>query len=153
MRAGELCVRNVATATANESVVDAARRMAELHVGDLIVVDEPTQGLPTPIGIVTDRDLVVRVLTRTDRVPAVTKLADVMQREVITASEDDDVEAVVVKMRDHAIRRIPIVDRRGGLQGMLSVDDVLGWMRDQIQAATKLLERQGEGPLLHVPVR
>jgi len=148
MRAGELCVRDVATATAGESVVDAARRMAELHVGDLIVVDEPTRGLPHPIGIVTDRDLVVRVLARPERSPATTKIAEVMRRDIVLATEDDDVETVVAKMRAHTIRRIPIIDRSGGLQGVLSIDDVLGWMREQLQSATTLLERQGQGPNL-----
>jgi CBS domain-containing protein len=153
MRAGELCIRNVATATANESAVDAARRMAELRVGDLIVVEPRPHALPTPIGIITDRDLVVRVLARTDRAPATTSIGEVMRSGLVTATEDDDVEEIVSRMRDHAIRRIPIVDDRGGLQGILSLDDVLGWMRDQIQAATRLLERQGEGPLLHATLR
>jgi len=146
MRAGELCVRDVVTATAGENVVEAARRMAELHVGDLIVVDEPARGLPHPIGIVTDRDLVVRVLAHPERVPAKTKIAEVMRRDIVIATEDDDVESVVAKMRQHTIRRIPIVDTTGGLQGVLSVDDVLGWMREQLQSATTLLERQGVGP-------
>jgi CBS domain-containing protein len=150
MRAGELCVRDVVTARAEESVVDAARRMASLHVGDLIVVEARPQGQPRPIGIVTDRDLVVHVLARPERTPATTKISDVMQCELVTATEDDDVEAIVERMRTHAIRRIPVVDHFGGLQGVLSIDDVLGWMRDQIQTATKLLERQGQGPRLHV---
>lgn len=148
MRAGELCVRNVVTADKGESVIDAARRMTEFDVGDLIVVAEQAHGLPRPVGIVTDRDLVVQVLARPERVPATTKIADVMRREIVVAAEDDDVEAVVAKMREHAIRRLPIVDRQGGLQGVISVDDVLGWMRDQLQAATKLMERQGRGPQL-----
>jgi CBS domain-containing protein len=148
MRAGELCVRDVVTATAKESVVEAARRMAELHVGDLIVVDQPTRGLPHPIGIVTDRDLVVRVLARPERVPASTTVAEVMRRDIVIALEDDDIESVVAKMRAHTIRRIPIVDSTGGLQGVLSLDDLLGWMREQLQSATALLERQGLGPHL-----
>jgi CBS domain-containing protein len=149
-------MRNVATATANESVVDAARRMAELRVGDLIVIEQQEQppcDLPRPIGIITDRDLVVRVLTRTDRTPATTTIAEVMRYELVTATEDEDVERIVSLMRDHAVRRIPIIDRRGGLLGILSLDNVLGWMREQIEAATELLERHGEGPLLHMQLR
>ena len=146
MRAGELCVRDVVTADENESVVEAAQRMAQLAVGDLIVVKDRPHGQPHPIGIVTDRDLVVRVLACPGVVPAMTKLSDVMQRELVTATEDDDVEAIVDKMHAHAIRRVPIVDRLGGLQGVISFDDVIGWMRDQMQTAVKLLERQGQGP-------
>lgn len=147
MRAGELCVRNVATAGEDELVIDAARRMAELRVGDLIVVAERPHELPRPIGIVTDRDLVVQLIARSDRAPAETKIGDVMRRELVVAAEDDEVEAVVRKMRAHAIRRIPIVDPRGGLQGVLSLDDVLGWMADQLASITTLLDRQSRGPL------
>ncbi len=147
MRAGELCVRDVVTVGPEETVVVAAKRMADMHVGDLIVVDSRAHGLPPPIGIVTDRDLVIQVLAR-ELVPATTRIAEVMRRELIVASEDEDIETVGNKMREHAIRRIPIVDRRGGLQGVLSVDDVIGWLRDQIQSATRLLERQGNGPQL-----
>ena len=152
MRAGELCVRDVVTAFADESVIDVARRMAEFGVGDVVVVIAQRPSLPRPIGIVTDRDLVVHVLARTDRRPAEVKVADVMRRELVVAREDDDIESVVAKMRAQAIRRIPIVDERGGLQGMLSLDDVLGWMRDQIEATTKTVERQGHGPLQRHPV-
>jgi len=151
MRAGELCVRNVITAWENESVVDAARRMAMFHVRDLNVVEERPRGMPKPIGIITDRDLVVRVLARPGRPLETTTIADVMRRALVTACEDDEIDSVVAKMRDHAIRRIPIVDRCGGLQGLLSIDDVLGWMRDQMHDAARLLQRQCDGPLLHIP--
>ncbi|HEX3763226.1 MAG TPA: CBS domain-containing protein [Kofleriaceae bacterium] len=153
MKAGELCVRSVVTATADESVVDVARRMAELRVGDLIVVERRPTDRPRPIGIVTDHDLVVRVLTRADRAPATTTVAEVMQTELVTATEDEDVERIVSRMRDHAIRRIPIVDHCGRLQGMLSLDDVLGWMREQIEAVSKLIERHGTGPWPSSPRR
>lgn len=152
MKVGELCVRDVVTATCDETVIAVARRMAEHHVGDVIVVVEQARGLPKPIGILTDRDLVVHVLA-CERDPNTTKVAEVMRRELVIGLEDDDVERVIAKMREHTIRRIPIVDGHGGLQGVLSIDDVLGWMRDQIQAATKLVERQGRGPQIHVPLR
>lgn len=146
MRAGELCIRVVATATADENVVAAAQRMQELRVGDLIVVHDGADRLPHPIGIVTDRDLVVRVLAEPTRVPMETKIGDVMRKDLVTAYDHEDVERVIEKMRRHGIRRIPIIDSRGGLQGVLALDDVIGWMRDQIQAATKVLERQAGGP-------
>lgn len=146
MKAGELCVRDVVTATADEPVTDVARRMAEYDVGDVIVVVEQPFALPQPVGIVTDRDLVVQVLAHPDRVPAEVTLGDLDHRELVVAHEDDEVEAVIAKLRQHTIRRIPIVDAQGGLQGVLSIDDVLGWMRDQLQAATRTLERQAGGP-------
>jgi CBS domain-containing protein len=149
MKAGELCVRNVATATGNESVVAAARRMVECGAEELIVIDERA-GLRRPIGIVADHDLVVRVLTRGDCTPAALPIGEVMRRDLVTAVEDDDVCRVVARMRDHAMRRIPIVDHRGGLRGILAIDDVLGWMREQIEAARQLLEHAGNRVPAHV---
>lgn len=147
MRAGELCIRDVVTAHEDESALDAARRMAQLDVGDLIVVRQRSRGQPQPIGIVTDRDLVVRVMAR-ELSPATTKVGDIMRRDLVTVSEDDDIESVAAKMRTHTIRRLPVIDHLGHLQGVLSVDDVIGWMRDQLQTTSKLLEAQGGGPRL-----
>jgi len=142
MRAGELCIRTVVTAFPDESVVDAARRMADYQVGDLIVVDALGDGGAHPIGIVTDRDLVVRVLTRTDCVPSQTKITEVMRKEVVTASEDDDVEHVLASLRRHNVRRMPVVDQRGVLQGIITIDDIVGWMAEQLERTVGLLERQ-----------
>jgi CBS domain-containing protein len=146
MRAGELCIRDVVTATEDESITAAAQRMAEYRVGDLIVIRQHVETLAQPIGIVTDRDLVVEVLASPERNPMTTTIADVMRHELVIASEDDDIEHVVAKMRAHSIRRVAIVDREGGLQGILSLDDVLGWMRDQLDATTNVVEHQGAGP-------
>ena len=147
MRVGELCVRDVVTARSDETVVEIARRMASLDVGDVIVVEQRAGKLPRPLGIVTDRDLVVHVLARPERVAWATRLADIMRRDLVTAGEDDDVQIVVEKMREHVIRRIPVVDRDGGLQGVVSIDDVVGLLRDEIATAAKVLESQGHGPL------
>lgn len=120
--------------------------MAELRVGDLIVVTNGYDGPPRPIGIITDRDLVVQVLARPERNAATTTIGQVMRGGLVTALEEDDVERVVGRMREHGIRRIPIVDSAGGLQGVLALDDVVGWMRDQLDAASDVLERQDGGP-------
>lgn len=153
MKAGELCIRNVATATAGDTVVEAARRMAEFRTSDLIIVEDRPCDRPRPIGVVTDRDLVVRVLACPERSPATTTVGEVMRSSLVTACEDEEIERIVAAMRDRAIRRIPIVDRRGGLRGVLSLDDVLRWMREQLEAATRLLEVHGEAPRLDTPVR
>jgi CBS domain-containing protein len=140
MRAGELCIREVFTAQRDESVAAVARRMSDLNVGDLIVVDD--QETSRPIGIITDRDLVVHVLARSDRIPIHVKVGDVMSPELVTAREDDDIETVVARLRMHAIRRIPVVDREGRLQGIVSLDDLLDWIGEQVAAMSRLVRRQ-----------
>lgn len=144
MNAGELCIREVVTATSGESVLDAARRMAEHDVGTLVVV-ERRDGAVRPIGIVTDRDLVTRALTRTDLRSDELTLQQVMRTDVITAQEDDHVDDVLAKLRQYAIRRIPIVNDRGELQGILALDDLQAWLGTQMNDATELVERQGRG--------
>lgn len=146
MQAGELCIRVVATAEPDEFVADAARRMAELGVGDVIVVENGHNGLPRPVGILTDRDLVVDVLANPERSADTTKVGDIMHCDLVTATEDDDIERVVDMMRIHKVRRIPVIDDQGGLQGILALDDVIAWMRDQLQATTRVLEHQAGGP-------
>jgi CBS domain-containing protein len=139
MKAGELCTREVITATPDESVVEAARRMTRYDVGALIVVDD-SDGVARPIGIVTDRDLVTRALVRGEPVASV--VADVMDADVVTASVDDDVDAVLSRLRRRAVRRVPIVDRRGGLQGILTLDDIVGWISEELRDAAALIDRQ-----------
>lgn len=140
MRAGELCIREVFTAQRDESVGAVARRMSDLNVGDLIVVDD--QETSRPIGIITDRDLVVHVLARSDRIPTQVTVGDVMSPELVTAREDDDIETVVARLRMHAIRRIPVVDGEGRLQGIVSLDDLLDWIGEQVAAMSRLVRRQ-----------
>ena len=135
-------MRTVVTAGPDETAMDIARRMADLDVGDVIVVDERPGELPRPIGIVTDRDLVVRALSRSDRLSAATRVRDLMQHGLVSAREDDDVQSVLAKMRAHAIRRVPIVDDKGGLQGVISVDDILGSLRDDLTTAVDVIERR-----------
>lgn len=144
MNAGELCIRRVVTADADESVVDAAKRMRDEHVGDLVVVEQ-IGGKVHPIGLVTDRDLVTRSLA--EGAPGLAlSVGDVMIGAPVTATEDDHVETVLAKLERHGIRRIPIVDRAGALQGILTFDDVVSWIGEQIERATAIVEHQGALP-------
>ncbi len=146
MRAGELCIRQVVTAQREESVVAAAQRMAEHGVGDLIVVDDEREQPGRPVGILTDRDLVLYVLTSATRVPSGVTVGQVMTRELATADEQDDIETVLTTMKAHGIRRMPVIDAGGRLQGILSLDDVVDWLAEQLATATRLIERQRSRP-------
>lgn len=145
MTAGELCIRRVVTADPEESVVDAAQRMRDEQVGDLVVV-EKIGGSAHPIGILTDRDLVTRALAIGAPGLAL-QVSDVMVGNPITATEEDHVETVLAKLERHAIRRIPIVDGTGALQGILTLDDVVAWIGEQIERASAIVEHQAEPAL------
>jgi CBS domain-containing protein len=138
MKAGELCTRRTVTADPEESVIEAARRMTRENVGDLVVVED-IGGKMHPIGIVTDRDLVTGALVLAERALTL-QVRDVIQRELVTACEDDPVEAVLAKLKRHQLRRMPIVDQQGVLQGVLTLDDIVEWIREQIDDASAVLQ-------------
>jgi CBS domain-containing protein len=114
--------------------------MREFHVGDLVVV-EPADGGARPVGIVTDRDLVVEVLAQDVPVDEIT-IDDVMSTNVATAREDDDVLDTLSRMRELGVRRMPVVDARGMLAGIITVDDLLQLVADSINSVVGLVVRE-----------
>jgi CBS domain-containing protein len=141
MRTGELCVREVVTATRDELVRDIAARMTELHVGSVVVVDYEDEA-PRPIGIVTDRDLVRTLsLEELGHTRALT-VGDVMSRDLLTAIESEDVLTALARMRARGVRRLPIVDERGALVGMLAFDDIVEWLTEELTGLTRLVGRE-----------
>ena len=125
-----ICNHNVATAAANDGIVDAAARMREEHVGNLIVVERRGSSV-VPIGILTDRDIVVGVVAK--RVsPDTLTVGDAMTRELLTVREDDGVEFALREMRGRGVRRAPVVGERGELVGIVSLDDVIQHLATQL---------------------
>jgi CBS domain-containing protein len=123
MRVGEIC-RRAAVAISNEvDIVDAAKLMREKHVGFLVVVKHADK-LRRPIGVLTDRDIVLQVTAR-DINPRAVTVEDVMTRQPLTASEGDDLGEVLQAMRLAGIRRVPVVDARGSLLGVVAIDDAV----------------------------
>jgi len=138
--AGEYCNRDVAIIGKTDSVIMAARLMREHHVGDVLVVDSHN-GEPVPVGILTDRDIVIGILAEEVDI-GVAIMADVMSCKLITAQESDDLMATIKRMRVNGIRRLPIVNQRGGLVGVLSVDDILDIIAEQLMDIDRLITRE-----------
>jgi CBS domain-containing protein len=140
MRIGEICTREVVFCEPDASVAEVARLMRNHHVGDLIVAEKGRVGLE-PVGLVTDRDLVVKVLA--EGVAAETlKAADLMTRRVVTALEATDVHEAIERMRNEGVRRLPVVDASGALVGVLSVDDVSELLAEELTALARIPLRQ-----------
>jgi CBS domain-containing protein len=131
----------VAVAHRDEPVVAAARRMRDLHVGDLVVVDESAGG-GIPIGIVTDRDLVVKILADGGERAARASVADAMSTDLVTARCDDSVEDALVQMTASGVRRLPLVDDSGRLAGVLAFDDVVALLSEELVDLARLIARQ-----------
>lgn len=137
MNAGMLCTRKVDVATMDESVHAVAARMDQRNVGTIVVTD----GDRHPIGIVTDRDLTVRVLAHA-RDPVLTRIGDVMTANPRSVATNASLEASLSLMQSGPFRRLIVVDREGSLVGILSLDDVLAVMARELDGVRKLLRRE-----------
>ena len=137
MSVGRICTRVVATADAAEPVQAAADRMNARNVGTLIVLNPERQ----PLGIVTDRDLAVRVVAR-GKDPFTTTVGDAMTLFPRTVREDTSIENAIAMMRVGPFRRVPVVDREGKLVGLLSIDDVLELLAEEFRDIGKLLKAE-----------
>ena len=144
MAVGEICNRDVVIAEKSLSVVAAAQLMRTHHVGDLVVVEEKN-GRKHPAGIVTDRDIVVEVVAAGVN-PESLKVGDIMGPEVATVRESEGLFEALRYMRDKGVRRMPVVDREGGLVGILTLDDLLSLLAEEMTELAKLVshERQRE---------
>jgi CBS domain-containing protein len=144
MAVGEICNRDVVIAEKTLSVVAAAQLMRTHHVGDLVVVEEK-DGRKHPVGIVTDRDIVVEVVAAGVN-PDALKVGDIMGPGVATVRESEGLFEALRYMRDKGVRRMPVVDRDGGLAGILTMDDLLELLAEEMTELAKLVshERQRE---------
>lgn len=118
MKVHQVMSRDVETVRPNQSVKDIARRMDRQGIGYFPVCDKG--GL---VGIITDRDITCRLVADAQD-PASTKVRDIMSKGVAYCFDDDDLSAAVQLMEQNRIRRIPVLDRKEHLVGVLSLTDV-----------------------------
>ena len=147
--AGEFCNRRTVIARKGEAILDVAQRMRSEHVGSVVVVEDLPNGKVGPVGMLTDRDLVVRVLAATDRHLPSVRVGDVMTDEPIKAWDDEDLYDIIKRMRSFGVRRMPVIDRAGSLQGIIALDDIVDFLAEQVTDMSTLLSREQmreEGP-------
>lgn len=132
MNVAQICQHSVVTVTQSEELVAAARIMRERHVGYLVVVDsDSTEGKRKVVGVLTDRDIVVSVVAR-EVDPSALKVGEVMTRNPLLVDEGCSVDAVLRHMKEAGVRRVPVVGVDGGLSGVLSLDDILEGIAQQL---------------------
>ena len=141
MPISDVCMRDVVVASGNTTVREAARLMVQHHVGNLVVVQEEAGGRTVPVGIITDRDIVRNVVAEALDA-AVFTLGDLGARELVTAREDQGVFECIGQMRINGIRRMPVVDRKGGLVGIISLDDLIQLLAEEMGEVAKLIARE-----------
>jgi CBS domain-containing protein len=138
----EICMGNVVVCSPETSALQAASLMRHRHVGDVVVVDNPRDEA-VPLGVVTDRDLVVEVLGN-GLDPAKTTVGSLMRTPVIIARESEDTTMVIERMRTHGVRRVPVVAGEGEVVGIVTLNDLL---KAVIAEASALLEVMTKGQL------
>jgi CBS domain-containing protein len=142
MNVKELYTRSTVSVLASDDLVTAAQLMREKHVGSVVVV-EPVPGLESrrPVGILTDRDIVVAVVAPNAN-PSSLTVGDVMTAWPITVHEGESLGVALGDMRRHGVRRLPVVDDHGSLLGLLSLDDVVAGMYGDLQDVADLIRTE-----------
>lgn len=146
MNVGSICSRRVITVSPLLDVQAAAELMREEHVGYLVVVPEQPLGPQPPLGVLTDRDIVVAVVAkRAD--PATLKVGDVMSIQPVLVGESETIDTALKSMRKSGVRRLPVVNGRGEIVGVLSLDDLLEFVACEMETLSGAVRngRQIEG--------
>ncbi len=139
MSIGEFCTRTVVMAEKNTNIVELAQLMRKHHVGDVVVVEKHVDRM-LPVGIITDRDIVVELIAEEVDIESVTA-GDLMSTELITATQKEGIWDTLQLMRSQGIRRLPVVNEEGFLEGILTVDDLIKLLADELNILAKIASR------------
>jgi CBS domain-containing protein len=142
LNVGEICTRSVSIAFRRTPLNGVARLMRENHVGCLVVVDE-VGGLRIVAGILTDRDIVTRVLAA-DLDPRILCAEDVMSTDLVTARESDSIIDLMRAMRRKGVRRVPVTGSQGELIGIATLDDLLDVLSEELGLLVSAIDSEGK---------
>src|SRR5690348_9213565 len=110
MKVGDVCTRSVVTVSEFEDLMAAAELMRKKHIGYLVIVEPSVaDGTVVPVGVITDRDPVMRVIARGAEVRSL-RVGDVMTRQPVLAMEENSVSVALHYMREIGVRRLPVVN-------------------------------------------
>jgi CBS domain-containing protein len=137
MSVRKISTKEVATAIPDETIRQAARRMAARNVGTLVILDSAGR----PSGLVSDRDLMLQVLVE-ERNPETTTVFEVMSTPVAAVHERAEIDDALREMAACRVRRMPVVDDAGKLTGILALDDVLGFFAKEAADVAHLLGKR-----------
>jgi CBS domain-containing protein len=142
MNTYELCQRHVVTVRRHEELTAAARMMRERNVGCLVVVEPAgAMGGERPVGMLTDRDIVTTVIARNSVLQGLV-VDDVMTRNPVSVSAHSTIDEALLRMRNGGVRRVPVVDDRGRLAGILALDDIFEHLAERLPVAAMPIRRE-----------
>ncbi|MGI8670583.1 MAG: CBS domain-containing protein [Aridibacter sp.] len=120
MKVNKIMTKTVGFCQAEDDLAKAVEIMREKDCGFVPVVNKKSE----VIGIVTDRDIAIAVFMQKKTASKIS-IGDIIDRRIITCSEKDDVEDVLKKMRKHQVKRLPVIDKKEKLSGIISITDIL----------------------------
>jgi CBS domain-containing protein len=149
MTIGRICNHEVITVQRDATIHHAAMLMRQYHVGDVVVI-ENREDKAIPIGIITDRDVVVDVVA-TELDCKVFTVGDIMVPNLITVKDNAGILEAIELMTKKGIRRLPVVDEDGSLLGIVTLDDLLTLLTKEIGSLSKLVtcEQKNEASKRH----
>jgi len=140
MSVGEVCNRDVVCTAREASVADAAQLMRRYHIGDVVVVDR-SDGRAIPVGILTDRDIVIELIAKNVPLDSV-RVEDVMSSDLVFVQEDRGVWDSIRCMQAKGVRRIVVANGEGTLVGIVSIDDLLELLSQELLDLVKVITRE-----------
>jgi CBS domain-containing protein len=132
----DICQDEVIFTGGDSTVEDAASLMKSYNIGALIVTENNE-----PVGIITDRDIVVNVVAEGDDASAV-KIKEVMSDNLLVVSFDEGIYETIEKMKARNVRRAPVIDAFGKLIGIVSVDDLIPYLISEGNSISSLIKNQ-----------
>ena len=136
----DYCTTQVVTATRDTTVGEAARLMRQHHVGTIIVCDQANGERRIPVGIVTDRDIVVE-LVAADLGAGTIAVGEIMGPRLVTVGESEDILTALGTMRQEGVRRLPVVSGDGSLVGVVSSDDLMRALPAELSDTSMIVAR------------
>ncbi len=137
----DYCNMNVICCEPDAPIAEVAALMRRHHVGDVIVLDSQQEGMRVPIGIVTDRDILVETIAL-DIDAKLFTASDLMTTPVTTVQEDAGLNEALAIMRGKRVRRLPVVNRAGSLFGIITSDDLLNLIAAELAMIAGLVVEQ-----------
>lgn len=140
MTIGTICNHQIITVPRDATVLHAATLMRQYHVGDVVVIENHKNKI-IPVGIVTDRDIIIEVVA-TELDCEVITVGDIMITNLVMVKESAGILEGIRLMTNKGVRRLPVVDDGGSLIGIVTLDDLLQLLSKEFSALSKLVERE-----------
>lgn len=140
MSISDLCSKNLICVERGATLQYAAQLMKQHHVGGVVVVE--SNGTNKPVGVLTDRDIVLGIVA--ENLPLSARVQDIMSKNIIKVTKDVGIATVIDQMNHEGVRKMIVVDEVGNACGLVSTDDILQLLARELNSLGRLVEKQLE---------